>query len=134
MSRIVDGLGRNKLERDLGDYLCGLMALARLRGVVYEPGPLRLAGRTTFRPDYLVLRAGRKARAVYLEAKGVMMEDDAAVKTKVAASLFRDRDFYLVRRAGHGAWFFRPVCPDRGILWHEDHAGVWLDPDPERSV
>ena len=66
----------------------------------YDVINLRLADRTFYKPDFLVI--SNSTRIEVHEVKG-FMRDDANVKLKTAASLFPWFAFYLVRRI-KGTW------------------------------
>lgn len=71
---------------------------------------LRLADKTWYHPDFLVLLAD--GRLEMHETKG-FMRDDAAVKVKTAAEVYPLFHFYLVRRV-RGGWDVRLVAPGEG--------------------
>lgn len=89
-----------------------LLEAQRVRGEVwwwgFEVIALRLADRTFYHPDFLVLAADGGLEVH--ETKG-FMRDDANVKLKVAAALFPFR-FRLVRRI-KGRWEFTDYSPAR---------------------
>ncbi len=112
--------GMNGLERAF--FLC---AQRQFNGAIRrEPLKFRLAGRTWYTPDFVVfsdLDCGVLGK-VY-EVKG-HMEDDAAVKIKVAAELYPEFDFVLITRPRREGWQCRNVT-SRGIsrdVWCPD----WL--------
>ena len=76
----------------------------------FEPARLVLAPKTTYAPDFMVLR--KDCQIVFDEVKG-FMTDDANVKIKVAASMFPFQ-FRIVRKAGKagGMWSIQNVGPD----------------------
>ena len=78
---------------------------------------LRLGNGVRYTPDFATVThahtVGNESAAQTLrfyEVKGYM-RDDAAVKIKVAASLFPFWHFYLVTKAKGGAWNIDPVFP-----------------------
>lgn len=100
-----DGRTETKLERDYGLHL----ALLKAAGKIHDfrgrgPVNLRLADKTFFRPDYLVIAADGTLELH--ETKG-FMEDDANVKLKVAAELYPWFRIVLVkaRRVRDGGGF-----------------------------
>lgn len=83
--------GMNKLERDFYERARSVWG----DSVYREPVKLRLAGRTWYTPDFLVVHSNN-ALVVY-EVKG-FMRDDAAVKLKVAAAMYPFLHIFLVTR------------------------------------
>ena len=77
-------------------YYAELCRRTDLLSIEFETRRLTLAPRTTYRPDFWCIRKDGTEEAH--EVKG-HMEDDAAVKLKVAAVMFPDVEFYLVRRS-----------------------------------
>ncbi len=80
----------------------------RVTAVKYQPAPLRLAYRCTYRPDATCIRNGRRE---YYEAKGRGLKrvyEDGWVKLKIAAEMFKDQaDFYLFDEGnGGGLWLW----------------------------
>ena len=70
---------------------------------------LRLANGVRYTPDFVVA-GGDVAGVCAHEVKG-FMRDDAAVKLKVAASLYPWIRFFLVSRAKGGMWHVQEVLP-----------------------
>lgn len=102
--------GMSKLERGfLADVLEPALFRADITGYRREPIKFRLAGRTWFTPDFQVWQgqrivfAGGQAiqesplKITFVEIKG-FMRDDAAVKLKVAASLYPEFHWLLITR------------------------------------
>lgn len=112
----LNDLGQNKSEARLHEHLADAKRAGSIRDFWWEPLKLRLAGNTSYRIDFLVQRSDGSLAA--LEFKG-RMEDDAAVKLKVAVGGFPWLDFYLVYRDG-GGWDVRPVT----------YSGISRAPDP----
>jgi hypothetical protein len=106
--------GMNGLERSFRDRLDA--ALHRRAISVYwrEGIKLRLAGRTWYTPDFAVYTWADGFTLV--EVKGYMRED-AAVKIKVAATLFPYWKFLLVYRQDRTGWRVYEVT-ERGIGTH----------------
>ncbi len=107
--RRVDGM--NKLET----AFWGRLQEARFVWARREPFALRLAGRTRYTPDFGSAQFVGRDAVPYVtcwEVKG-FMRDDAAVKIKVAADMFRWIRFVLVTRE-KGIWICRDVT-DAGI-------------------
>lgn len=79
----------------------------------FEAIKLRLAKRTFYEPDFMVVMADGSIEIH--EVKGGPIEDDAAVKLKVAAALFPCFKFIIVRRYRSGdkqigsTWVFKDV-------------------------
>ena len=98
----VNAKGQNKTEARFDAILEGLKHERRIEHYAFESVRLRLAGRTTYAPDFLVVAD----RIIFVEVKG-HMRDDAAVKVKVAAELhpwaaffvaFSDKRSFDIRR------------------------------------
>lgn len=75
--------GMNKSEAWFLDWL---RADPENMVIRYEPIKLRLADRTYYTPDFLVIRGD--GAVVFHEVKGGFWEDDARVKIKVAAETY----------------------------------------------
>ena len=75
----------NKLETAYRDSLALMAATGEIRSFMYEPIKLRLAERTTYTPDFMVVTNDMTIELH--EVKG-FWEDDARVKVKVAAEIF----------------------------------------------
>lgn len=120
----VNALGQNKTESDFDRLLADLKHAGRIKDFRFEPVKIRLAGQTSLRIDFLVLRRDRTVAAV--EIKGYWRED-AKVKTKVAPEVCPFFDYYVAFRDGLRGWDVRPV-DRKGIGRHSDY--VWYDPKP----
>lgn len=91
----------NRLESAYAQHLALRRAAGEVEWFAYEAVKLRLADKTFLTVDFfLMLRTGELEAH---ECKGGHIEDDAAVKLKVAASIYPFR-FVLVRRAGPSGW------------------------------
>ena len=92
----------NKTESRYAGHLEKL----RLAGVIldfcYEAFKLRLAHNTFYTPDFLVVSPSLPVLQFH-EVKG-FMRDDAAVKVKVAAQLYYQFRFIIVRAEAGGRW------------------------------
>lgn len=95
----------NKTEAAYAEHLERLRQAGEIRWWAFEAIKLRLADGTYFTPDFAVLT--RDAELEMHDTKG-HMEDDAAVKLKVARALFPMR-FALVREVKGGGWVTRYV-------------------------
>lgn len=100
----VDDEGKNATERGYGEHLELQKLAGEIRDYRWAPFSLRLAPRTWYRVDYLVI-----ARDGVLEVHEVKghWEDDARVKIKAAAVLFPWFLFRGVQRRGskrHPTW------------------------------
>ena len=91
-------------------YLERLKASGDILWWKFEPASLRLAPKTFFKPDFMILR--KDGLLIIDDTKG-FMTDDANVKIKVAASMFPFQ-FRIVRKAGKagGMWSIQNVGPD----------------------
>jgi hypothetical protein len=97
------GDGLNKTERAFKAWL-----ESRFVTVLCQSITLRLANGVRYTPDFVTVDSESRFLTAY-EVKG-FMRDDAAVKLKVAASVFSWIRFNLVTRAG-GAWQVEEVAP-----------------------
>jgi hypothetical protein len=90
----------NGLESRYARHLGLLKLEGKVSAFQYESIAFRLADRTTYNPDFLVILPDGSVEIH--ETKG-FMRDDAAVKIKVAARMFPWFTFRLVRQQG-GLW------------------------------
>lgn len=88
----------NRTEAAYGEYLLARMVDGDLVWFEFSPMKFRLADRSWYTPDFIVMRPGGELEAH--EVKG-HMEDDAAVKLRVFARLYPMFRLFLVRRAKH---------------------------------
>ncbi len=96
--------GMNKTERAFFEQVKDNPGIVK---ILREPFKLRLAGHTFYTPDFVVWP--HMDRPAIVEVKG-HMRDDAAVKLKVAASLYAaEWRWLLVTRAGRHGWEVREV-------------------------
>lgn len=99
----------NGMERKYADHVLLIRQLAgEIAWYAFDAVKLRLAGNTFYTPDFLVMLANGEIEIH--EVKGTskgkpLVEDDAAVKIKVAASLFPLR-FRMV-------WFYQSAWQER---------------------
>lgn len=91
----------NKTETAFLEWLCARYDPKDIRA---QAVTLVLGNGTRYTPDFFNLRA-----SLAWETKG-FMRDDAAVKIKVAASLYPEIKFHLVTRDG-GAWSIQEMVP-----------------------
>jgi hypothetical protein len=84
----------NKLEQDYAAHLHTQLLTGEIVSYQYEAVKFRLADRTFYTPDFMVVYADR---IEFHETKG-FMEEDANVKLKVVAERFPVFQFVLVRR------------------------------------
>jgi hypothetical protein len=107
MHKRILALGRmkkgemNKTEAAYAGYLEAQKIAGKLVWYEFEPITLRLANRTSYTPDFLVLRDDGVLECH--EVKG-FWRDDAKVKTKIAAEKFPFR--FVVIRKVKGGWDF----------------------------
>jgi hypothetical protein len=97
--------GMNKTERAYSRRLDDLQRDGRIRRWWREPAALILAGKTRYKPDFLVELSD--GRLLFVEVKGFMRED-AAIKIKIAAATLPCFAFYLVYRERQ-SWVYRQV-------------------------
>lgn len=95
----------NKLEAAYGQHLTLRQRAGEVEWFAFEGIKLRLADRTFLTIDYFLMLATGELEAH--EVKGGFMEDDAAVKLKVAAATFPFR-FVLVKWI-RGAWDLQEI-------------------------
>lgn len=93
--------GPNKLEQAFGAWL-----RAKYQAVHEQSVTLLLANGVRYTPDFVVYQGGVMA----FETKG-FMRDDAAVKIKVAASVYPWIKFWLVKKNGRTAWSMQEILP-----------------------
>lgn len=105
----VDAHGLNGLERAYADELELLTRGGRVAFWRSHPFSIRLAPRTHYRPDFLVVLADGRTEVV--EVKGGHWEDDARAKTKIAAALYPCWLFVAVTRPDRDAGFVREEFP-----------------------
>lgn len=102
----------NGLESAYAQYLEGLLYAGEILLWMFERVRLTLAGRTTYLPDFFVVRADGAAE--FHETKG-FWRDDARAKIKIAAQEFPCFGFVAVQRNKNtGAWEFERFYP-RGV-------------------
>ena len=75
----------NKTEASYGQYLEARKSLKEIEWYAFEAMKFRLADKTFYTPDFIVMAAGGELQAH--DVKG-FWEDDARVKIKVAAETF----------------------------------------------
>lgn len=97
--------GMNKTEQAFFEYL--QHNIGRTFSVMAQCVTLRLANGVRYCPDFIV--KGDNFAHAY-EVKG-FMRDDAAVKLKVAASLYPWIKFHLVTKRKCGGWDILEVLP-----------------------
>jgi hypothetical protein len=90
--------GRSKLQAAWAEHLEDERRAGNLRLVLEEPISLRLAERTWYRPDFLVLTEDWGIEIH--EVKG-HWEDDSRAKWKIAAELHRWATFLAITRRGN---------------------------------
>ena len=90
--------GMNKTEQAYGQHLKRLMMAGEIEYYAFESFKLRLANRTFYTPDFVVIRDGMLELH---EVKG-FWEDDARVKIKVAAEQHWMFTFIAIKKAGAG--------------------------------
>lgn len=91
----------NRLEKAYAQQLSLRQTAGEVAWFAYEGIKLRLAAKTFLTVDFFVMLASGDLEAH--EVKGRFLEDDAAVKLKVAAEMYPFR-FLLVRAGARGTW------------------------------
>ncbi len=105
----------NKTEARYRDYLECRRIDSDISSFAFEPVKFRLADRTYYTPDFMVVRADGLIE--FHDVKGGPIEDDAAVKMKVVAELRPEFAFVLVRerpRKAGGGWTTQEIGPGGG--------------------
>lgn len=97
--------GMNKTEAAYAAYLELLKKAGEVVAYRYEPCALKLAPKTTYTPDFLVIYPGHME---FHEVKG-FERDDAIVKFKVAAEMFPWFGFKMVKKVKGGFAVTREV-------------------------
>jgi hypothetical protein len=100
----------NKTEAAYARELEGRRLRGDIRAWLFEPMSLKLARRTHYRPDFLVVTF--EGPHEFHEVKG-RWEDDARAKTKIAAEKFWMFRFVAVTRR-KGAWEFEEFTSTTG--------------------
>lgn len=85
LARPVKRLARGRMNPTEAEYAVRLWAEFGRENVLYESLTFRLADRTTYTPDFLVL--GHEFLELH-EVKGGFFRDDARAKWKISAELF----------------------------------------------
>ena len=100
--RLQPASGRmNKTEAVYASHLALWKAAGHVLFYEFEPIKLRLADKTFYTPDFLVVTSDRMIELH--EVKG-FWRDDARVKIKVAAERFPMFQFVAVQRSGRNGW------------------------------
>lgn len=95
----TNALGQNKTEARFDALLAGLKASRKITWFGFESVKVRLSGRTTYAPDFLVQRCD--GSLVFIEVKGYMRED-ASVKLKTAPTIHPWAEFLVAFADGRG--------------------------------
>jgi hypothetical protein len=105
----------NQTEKRYAQHLAIQKAAGLITDFRFEAIKLRLAHRTWYMPDFLVVIAVAHggSRIQVHEVKG-WMRDDARVKINTAAQLFPELEFVLVRAEKGGGWRTSVVCRHEG--------------------
>jgi hypothetical protein len=104
----------NKTEYAYSLYLEAERQAGKIHWWAFEAIKLRLADKTYYTPDFAVIRSympWHLKPIVFFEVKG-FWRDDARVKIKVAAEMYRD------------AFFFVAVTKSRSADWKYENIGV----------
>lgn len=101
--------GMNKLEEKYSQTLEQRRIAGEIAWWGYEAQTLKLAERTTYTPDFLVIRSD--GRVECHETKG-FFRDDARVKLKIAAEKYPFYVFYLVQEK-HKDWVITEITNGR---------------------
>lgn len=89
----------NKTEAEYAELLSSKLLAGEIAGWRYESQTFRLAKRTTLTPDFIVSNLDGSLEVHEVKAcktnESFLIEDDAAVKIKVAASIYTEYTWYL---------------------------------------
>lgn len=96
----------NKVETAYSQHLSLRQRAGEIDWFAYEAVKLRLAPKTFFTVDFMLMLHSGELEAH--EVKGSFVEDDAMVKIKVAAQTYPFR-FVMVRQERNGWWDLREV-------------------------
>ena len=101
----------NKTEAAYAAHLELLKASGDILWWKFEPANLRLAPKTFYNCDFMVLKKDHQLEMH--EVKGGYITDDANVKIKVAASMYPFK-FFIVRKKNNAGtiWSIQNVGPD----------------------
>jgi len=96
----------NRTEAAYAEHLCGRVIACEIVGWRYEAYKLRLADRTYFTPDFVVQMPDGTIELHEVKASSssgkILIEDDAAVKIKVAAQQYPEFRFVLAVKRKDG--------------------------------
>jgi len=107
---IKDNMGMNKTEARYAGYLAGLQRNGEIISYGFEQIRLKLANRTTYTPDYFVVKRNVMA---FHEVKGMRLSTGMA-KLKIAAQAFPQFEFWLVESVKGDGWKY--TCYSYGDL------------------
>lgn len=109
--------GQNKTEARFDDHLAVLLKEDWIAGYEFEPLKLKIGPRTFLTMDFVIhFHDPKENKPVLIDVKGGPLEDDCAVKLKVAASQFAWlAEFWIVREVRRGEWESQEVHPVTGI-------------------
>ena len=97
----ASGDGMNRTEREYADLLEARRIAGEVQHWSFEPIKVRLADRTFYTPDFLVVLASGELELH--EVKGAFVMDDARVKWKLCAEHFPARLVWAQKLKG-GVW------------------------------
>jgi len=100
----------NKLETRYANRLKELILAGDIQEYTYETVKLKLAEKTWYTPDFMVILANGEVQ--FHETKAYM-EEDANVKLKGIAEKFPAFTFILVKEE-RKQWVFRTIPPHKG--------------------
>lgn len=110
MSKAFYALGRlkagerNKTEAKYEAYLEKQKLAGEVLSYCFEPLHLRLADKTFYKPDFLVLNKACEVEFHEVKGSRYIFQDDAKVKVKVAAKLFPYFRFRVAYPQKGGTW------------------------------
>lgn len=100
----------NRLEAEYALMLDAMKAEGKVLWWSFDAIKLRLADLTFYTPDFLIMRAdcGMEVH----EVKGGLIEDDAMVKIKVAASLYPFVFVLCQKKRKNDPWLYRRLTEE----------------------
>lgn len=107
----------NKTETAYSQRLEAMRLAGEIQNWAFEAMKIRLADNTFYTPDFMVITADwqiefHEVKAITKQGRW-LVEDDAAVKFKVAAEMHWWAGFLMAGRTAGGGWEFRKYGGDR---------------------
>ena len=110
LGRLPSGTMNKTEERFLHEYVEPWFAVREIVWWCFEGFKLRIAPATFIEIDFAIMRKDGSFELVDVKGSPAIIQDDAHVKMKVAASIFPFRFFYAwPRPKKEGGWHFEQV-------------------------